>query len=189
MNADTAVSNIRWLIDNWWWTLIRGIAAIAFGVLTFLAPGITIISLTILWGAYAFVDGILALITAFGASNAATSSRWWMGLAGLAGIAAGVLTFIFPPGTAVGLLLFLAAWLVVAGIMQIIGAIRLREVIDNEWTLGLIGLLSVLLGVSLVAFPGSGLLSVAWMIGGFAIAAGVFYIVLAFRLKKLKDHG
>jgi uncharacterized membrane protein HdeD (DUF308 family) len=188
MNASAELSNIRWFIDNWWLTLIRGIVAILFGVMTFIWPGITILSLTILWGAYALVDGVMAIVTAFSSSGAQTSSRWWLGLAGLVGIAAGVLTFLFPIGTSLGLLIFLAAWLVVAGVMQIIGAIRLRKVIDNEWLLGLVGALSILLGISLVAFPGSGLVSVAWMVGTFAIIAGISYIGLSMRLKKLANR-
>lgn len=188
MNARTTAAAINWMIDNWWVTLVRGIIAILFGVLTFIWPGITILSLAILWGAYALVDGVMALVTAFKSGNAETSSRWWMALAGLVGVLAGVLTFMFPLGTALGLLIFLAAWLVVGGVLQIVGAIRLREVIDNEWLLGFVGLLSILLGFSLVAFPIAGLASVAWMIGAFAIVAGVSYIMLSFRLKKLADR-
>jgi uncharacterized membrane protein HdeD (DUF308 family) len=77
---------------------------------------------------------------------------------------------------------------VVSGVLQIVGAIRLREQIDNEWLLGLVGLLSIVLGISLVAFPGSGLVSVAWMIGTFAIIAGISFIGLSMRLKKLADR-
>ncbi len=189
MNALTTASTLRWMIDNWWVTLIRGIAAIIFGVMTFIWPGITILSLTLLWGAYALVDGVTAIWSAIGAQGAETSSRWWMAAAGIIGVLAGILTFMFPLGTSLGLLIFLAAWLIISGVLQIIGAIRLREVIDNEWTLGLVGLLSVLLGISLVAFPIAGLASVAWLIGGFAIAAGIGYIMLSLRLKKVKDHG
>lgn len=188
MNARTTASTIHWLIDNWWFTLIRGIAAIVFGVLTFIAPFITILSLTILWGAFALVDGVLAIMTAYGATKAENSSRWWMAAIGVVAVLAGILTFINPLATSFGLLFFLGAWLIIAGVLQIIGAIRLREVIDNEWTLGLVGLLSILLGISLFVSPGSGLLSVAWLIGGFAIVAGVSYIMLSLRLKKLADR-
>lgn len=188
MTSRDTVSALHWMIENWWFTLIRGIMAILFGVLTFIWPGITIISLAILWGAFALVDGVMALATAWRATSAQSSSRWWMGLAGVIGVLAGLLTFLFPLGTALGLLIFLATWLIVGGVLQIIGAIRLREVIDNEWGLGLIGLLSILLGITLVVFPIAGLASVAWMIGAFAIVAGVSYIMLSLRLKKLADR-
>ncbi len=188
MNARTELSNIHWFIENWWFTLLRGILSILFGIMTFVWPGLTVISLTILWGAYALVDGVMAIVTAFRSSSAATSSRWWLGLAGVVGVLAGLLTFVFPLGTSLGLLIFLSAWLVVSGVLQIVGAIRLREQIDNEWLLGLVGLLSIVLGISLVAFPGSGLVSVAWMIGTFAIIAGISFIGLSMRLKKLADR-
>lgn len=188
MNALTEVSNIRWFIENWWFTLVRGIASIAFGVLTFIWPGITILSLTILWGAFALVDGVMAIATAYRSTSAPSSSRWWLALAGVVGVLAGLLTFIFPLGTSLGLLVFLAAWLIIAGVLQIVGAIRLRAVIDNEWWLGLIGALYILLGLSLVAFPGAGLVSVAWLIGAFAIAAGISFIGLSLRLKKIADR-
>lgn len=188
MNARAELSTIHWFIENWWFTLLRGILSILFGIMTFIWPGLTILSLTILWGAFALVDGVMALTTAYKSTSAPSSNRWWLALAGVVGVLAGLLTFLFPLGTSLGLLIFLAAWLVVAGVLQIIGAIRLREQIDNEWLLGLVGLLSVLLGISLVAFPGSGLVSVAWLIGAFAIIAGVSFIGLAMRLKKLADR-
>lgn len=187
MNAAAEHPNIRWFIDNWWFTLIRGIVAILFGIMTFIWPGITILSLTILWGSFALVDGVMAIATAF-SKTTASSSRWWLGLAGLVGVAAGILTFMAPLATSLGLLVFLAAWLVVSGILQIVGAIRLRKVIDNEWLLATVGALSVLLGLSLVAFPGSGLVSVAWMIGAFAIVAGVSFIGLSLRLKRISER-
>lgn len=188
MNARAEVSALNWLIENWWFTLIRGIAAIAFGVMTFLWPGITILSLTILWGAFALVDGVMAIATAYSATKAENSSRWWMAAIGVVGILAGILTFINPLATSLGLLFFLAAWLIISGVLQIVGAVRLRAVIDNEWTLGLVGLLSIVLGLSLVIAPGPGLLSVAWLIGGFAIVAGVSYILLSLRLKKVAER-
>jgi uncharacterized membrane protein HdeD (DUF308 family) len=182
------ISNLRWLVDNWWLVLLRGIVAILFGVLTFIWPGITVLSLTLLWGAYALVDGVVAIWTAISSKATESSKRWWLALAGVVGVLAGILTMVVPLATALGLLLFLATWLIIAGVLQIVGAIQLRAEIDNEWLLGLTGLLSILLGISLVLFPGSGLLSVSWLIGAFAIAMGVSYIGLAMRLRKVASH-
>ncbi len=181
-------SEIAWLIDSWWLVLLRGIAAILFGVLTFLWPGISVLSLTLLWGAYAFVDGIFGIATAFASKRTEASSRWWMGLVGLLGVLAGLLTFYAPAITTLGLLIYFAAWLISTGVLQIIGAIRLRKVIRDEWLLGLTGVLSILLGVALIAYPLAGALSIAWMIGVFAVAVGVFYIGLSLRLKRVKDQ-
>ncbi|SCW73590.1 Uncharacterized membrane protein HdeD, DUF308 family [Sphingobium faniae] len=179
-------SEIAWLTDNWWLVLLRGIAAILFGVLTFLWPALSLLSIVLLWGAFALVDGIFAIATAFITKRPDTGPRWWMGLVGLLGVAAGLLTFFAPAVTAFGLLTFFALWLIAAGVLQVIGAIRLRQTIDNEWMLALSGLASVILGALLIGYPLVGLISVAWMIGIFALAVGIFYIGLSLRLKKVK---
>jgi uncharacterized membrane protein HdeD (DUF308 family) len=166
----------------WWLILLRGIAAIVFGVLAFMWPGITLVTLVLFWGAFALVDGILALAHAIMGGNA--GSRWWLALIGVTGIAAGILTFASPGAALVVLLAFVAAWAIVLGIFQIIGAIRLRREIDNEWTLGLGGLLSVLFGVVLFVAPAVGILALGWLIGAFAIVFGVLMVMAAFKLKK-----
>src|SRR5688572_30382519 len=116
------------LARYWWLVLLRGIAAIVFGVLSFIWPGITLVTLILFWGAFTLVDGVLSLAHAF--MGGKMGSRWWLALVGVAGIAAGVLTFIWPGITALVLLAFIAAWAIVLGIFQIIGAIRLRKEID-----------------------------------------------------------
>lgn len=180
-------SEIAWLIDNWWLVLLRGIAAMLFGVLTFLWPSLSLLSIVLLWGAFALVDGIFAIATAFITKRPDAGSRWWMGLVGLLGVAAGLLTFFAPAITAFGLLLYFSVWLIATGLLQIIGAIRLRKLIDNEWMLALSGLACVILGALLIGYPLTGLLSVVWMIGIFALVVGIFYIGLSLRLKKAKD--
>ena len=174
------------LADHWWVLLVRGIAAIVFGALTFFWPGITLLTLTLFWGAFALVDGVLALWSAISGRLGPLAPRWWLAIVGVAGIAAGILTFVWPVKTAIILLLFIACWAIVAGVMEIWGAIKLRKEIDNEWLLGLGGLLTVIFGVVLIARPALGALAVAWMIGWFAMLLGVTWIALAFRLKKHK---
>jgi len=114
------------------------------------------------------------------------SSRWWLALVGTAGILAGLLAFVWPVMTAQVLLLFIAGWSIVIGLLQIFGAIRLRHEIEGEWLLILSGLLSVTFGLVLIVQPGAGALAVVWLIGLFSILAGCDYIALAFRLKKHK---
>lgn len=174
------------LADHWWVLLIRGIAAIVFGFLTFLWPGITLFTLTMFWGAFALVDGVLALWSAISGKLGPAAPRWWLAIVGVAGIAAGILTFVWPVKTAIILLLFIACWAIVAGVMEIWGAIKLRKEIENEWLLGLAGLMTVIFGVILIARPMVGALAVAWIIGWFAMLLGVTWIALAFRLKKHK---
>jgi uncharacterized membrane protein HdeD (DUF308 family) len=103
---------------------------------------------------------------------------------GVAGIAAGVLTFIWPGITALVLLIFIAVWAIVLGVMEIYGAIKLREEIDNEWLLIAGGFLSVVFGILLLVWPGAGALALVWLIGAYAIVFGVIYIAFSFRLKK-----
>jgi uncharacterized membrane protein HdeD (DUF308 family) len=173
------------LAQNWWLLLLRGIAAITFGVLAFVWPGITLLTLTILWGAYAISDGIFALSAAIAGAGAQTSSRWWLALVGVCSILAGMLTFFMPGMTAFVLLMFIASWAIIVGMLQVWGAVQLRKEIQNEWLLALSGLLSIAFGVLVITSPGAGALSVVWMIGWFALLAGCIYIGLAFRLKQL----
>ena len=174
------------LAQNWWMLLLRGIAAIIFGVLAFVWPGITLLSLTILWGAYAISDGAFAFAAAIAGKGFDTSARWWLALVGLCGILAGILTFVVPGMTELVLLMYIASWAIVVGVLQVWGAIQLRKEIENEWLLALSGFLSIAVGVLVIAEPGAGALSVVWTIGSFAVLVGCLYTGLAFRLKKFK---
>jgi uncharacterized membrane protein HdeD (DUF308 family) len=177
---------LRELAENWWLLLLRGIAAIAFGVLAFMWPDLTLLTLTYMWGFYAIADGVLALWAAIAGKGGEIAPRWWLAVVGISGILAGLLAFVWPGMTALVLLMFIASWAIVIGVLQIWGAIRLRKEIEGEWLLGLSGLLSVAFGVILFVQPGAGALAVVWMIGWFAILAGCVYIALAFQLKKYK---
>jgi uncharacterized membrane protein HdeD (DUF308 family) len=177
---------LRELAENWWLLLLRGIAAIAFGLLAFSWPGLTLLTLVLMWGIYAIADGILALWAAIAGRGGEMAPRWWLAVVGIAGILAGALAFVWPGMTALVLLMFIASWAIVIGVLQIWGAIRLRKEIEGEWLLGLSGVLSVAFGVIMFAQPGAGALAVVWLIGWFAILAGCVYIGLAFQLKKHK---
>lgn len=171
------------LARNWWLILLRGVLSILFGVLTFLWPGITLIALVLLYGAFAFTDGVLAIAAAI--RGGVPAPRWWLALIGIFGIAAGVLTVLWPQITALVLLLFIAGWAIATGVMQIIGAFRLRKEIEGEWLLIASGALSIAFGVLLAAWPGAGALAMVLVIGAFSILFGVLQIAFAFELKKL----
>lgn len=175
------------LADYWWLLLLRGLAAVAFGVLAFFWPGLTLEVLVLLWGAYTLADGILALWAAVAARGGDTGTRWWLALAGVVGIFAGLVAFFYTGITALVLLMFIAAWAIVIGAILIWGAIELRKVLDDAWLLALDGVLAIAFGVFLVARPGAGALAVVWMIGGFAVVFGIIQIVLAFRLKRFQQ--
>ncbi|HET7010047.1 MAG TPA: HdeD family acid-resistance protein [Anaerolineales bacterium] len=176
MAADT-------LARNWWLFAIRGVLAILFGVLALLWPAITLVVLVLMFGAYVIADGVLAI--ASGLRNRKSEPRWWtLVLEGLAGIALGVVTFLWPETTAVVLVYLIAAWAVVTGVLETVEAIRLRKEIRGEGWLALGGILSVVFGLLLVLFPGAGAISVVWLIGAYAIVFGIVVIVLAFRLRR-----
>jgi uncharacterized membrane protein HdeD (DUF308 family) len=169
------------LAKHWWVLALRGLAAIVFGILAFAWPGITVVSLVILYGAYALVDGVFSIFAAIGGGTPAP--RWWLAVVGIIGILAGLIAFANPVLVGLYLLLFIGIWAIVSGVMEIIGAIRLRKEIDNEWLLILHGVLSVLFGIVMVVEPITAALALIWVIGAYAIAAGVIMIALAFKLK------
>ena len=133
-------------------------------------------------GAYAFADGIFSLWSA-ASGSAHGDDRWLVGLQGVIGLAAGIITLIMPGATAIGLLIAIAAWSLVVGVLQIAAAIKLRKEIEGEFWLGLSGLLSVLFGLFIIARPGEGALAVIWVIGGYALVFGIFLVAFAFRIK------
>ena len=175
------------LSQNWGWIVLRGAAAVIFGLLAFTWPGITLVVLTLFFGAYVLTDGIFALVAAY-RRREGRRPVWPLVLVGLLGVAAGITTFLLPEMTALALLMFIAVWALFIGIFQIVAAIRLRKEIDNEWMLGASGALSVLFGVLMIASPGSGAVAVAWIIGAYSIVFGVLLLALGFRLKKLADR-
>lgn len=170
------------LAKNWWLILLRGIAAVIFGVLTFAWPGVTLLTLVMLYGAFALVDGALALVAAIMGGQPAP--RWWLALVGLLGLVAGLITLALPGITAVILLYCIAFWAIAIGVMQIVGAIRLRKEIDNEWMLIASGVISVLFGLVMILSPGAGALGLLFVIGVYAVIHGIMLITLAFRLRR-----
>lgn len=171
------------LAKNWWVFVIRGVLAILFGVATYVMPALSLAALVMVYGAYALSDGVVAAVAAFSGRRAGDGFPWSVLFIGLAGIAAGITTFMYPGLTALILLYFIAAWHVVRGFTEIAVAIRLRKEIEGEFWLILAGALSVLFGLFLYARPGAGALALLWMIAGFAIVFGVISIALGFKLK------
>jgi uncharacterized membrane protein HdeD (DUF308 family) len=175
------------LAKAWWLLLIRGIAAIVFGILAFAWPGLTLVTLVLFYGAFAMVDGVIALVAAF-TGGAKPVPTWWLVVIGLLGIGAGIATFMMPGITAILLILFMGGWALVHGIFEIIGAIQLRKEIDNEWMLILSGVVSVLFGLIVLIAPGAGALGLVWAIAAYSIVFGISFIALSLRLRNHK-HG
>jgi uncharacterized membrane protein HdeD (DUF308 family) len=173
----------RILWRNWGMLLLRGIVAIAFGILIWLLPGISLAALVLLFGAYSLIDGILGVWVAIAGRK--EHDDWWvLLLGGLFGIVVAVITFIAPGLTAIALLFYIAIWAIATGVLEIVAAIRLRKEIRGEWRLILGGLASVVFGVLLMAHPATGALALLWLIGSFAIVFGVLLLVLAFKARR-----
>jgi uncharacterized membrane protein HdeD (DUF308 family) len=172
---------------NWWVLALQGVTAVLFGILALVWPYQTLLALVILFGAFMLVDGVLTLAGALAWRK--WNQGWWaVALAGVAGMIVGVLTFVWPGMTGLVLLYLIAAWAITTGILEIEAAIELRRVIEGEWLMVLSGILSVVLGVLLVAFPGAGALGLAWLIGIYALVDGLLLIALAFRLRGLQKR-
>lgn len=168
----------------WWVLLIRGIAAILFGlgILFVWSPGAVVQTMTIVFGAYAIVDGVFAII---GGIRNRAHPRWWaVVLEGIISIVAGVGALLFPGLAVLTLLTIIGIWAVATGVMEIIGAIQLRKEIDNEWMLIISGALSVIFGVMLLlGDPLANIVTLLWLFAVLAIGFGVMTVILAFRLR------
>lgn len=173
---------VRSLSQNWWLVVLRGVLAILFGISAFLWPGITWLTLIILFGVYAIVDGLIAIWT--GLSRTRETPRWWTFLLeGLLNIGAGIVALVWPDLASLVLIYILASWAVFTGILEIVAAIRLRNEITNEWFLALGGVLSIGLGILLFLQPVAGSLAIIWMIAGYALVFGILFVILGIRLR------
>ena len=170
------------LAQNWWTLALRGAVAMIFGLIAFFIPQVTLYALTILFGAYALIDGIVSLGAAI---DVGRSGEHWWGLVfeGVAGVLAAVCTLIWPALTLLVLIFIIAAWAVVTGILEIVAAIQLRRHMAGEWLLIVAGAASILFGVLLFAAPGPGAIVLAWWMGAYIFIFGLLMLGLAFRLR------
>jgi len=169
------------LVRNWWALALRGGLAVLFGVAAFAMPGLTVAFLIVLFGAYALIDGVLAIIAGVKAAehHERFGSLLWRGVLG---IAAGLVAFVFPGATAVVLTLIIGVWAIVTGVLEVIAAAHLHRA-HGEWLLIVTGVLSVLFGLLLVVVPAVGILTLVWIIAGYAVIFGLIMLMLAFRLR------
>lgn len=185
-------------LAKWWWTLVvRGVIAIVFGLLAFVAPTFGIAMLVALFAVWALIDGVGSLLA--GMRTRGQDRSWWIEvLEGVVSIAAGVVALLLPGFAAEILVLLIAAWSIVTGVIEIGLAVRLRRALEGEVWLALAGVASILFGALIILFPAAGALSLVWLLGSFAIAFGAFLIMLGWRLRSVdrmaridaaRDHG
>jgi uncharacterized membrane protein HdeD (DUF308 family) len=173
---------LQLLARRWWALALRGAIAVLFGLLTLFIPDVTLISLVLLFGLYAILDGIFDIVSAM----QAPSNHWPLLVEGIVGIVAGIVTFMWPGITAMFLLYLIAFWAILTGVLEIVAGIRLREVMADEMLLILMGVISTLFGILIIIFPGAGALAIIIWIGAYAVVFGIILIVLAFRLRSFR---
>jgi uncharacterized membrane protein HdeD (DUF308 family) len=179
------------LSGNWWAFVLRGVAALIIAVLAFMMPAESLLALTLVFGAFAFADGVFGLVAAI--RNIRKGDKWgWLMFSGILGIATGVIVVVSPFAATLVLAIFLwtsiAVWSIFSGILEIMAAIRLRKEIKGEIWLVLSGLLSVVLGIivtwMLLTRPLESFLALGWLLGFYAAFFGAMMLLLGLRLRR-----
>jgi uncharacterized membrane protein HdeD (DUF308 family) len=169
---------------HWWVLALRGLLALLFGSLALLLPHVTLVFLVVLFGVYAVMDGISSLLTALLASWEKKSHRAFLGAEGAVGLVVGVLTLLWPTLTAAVFFALLVVWALLAGSIMLLNALRLHRTLQGEVVLVLSGLSALAFGMLVLLFPKASILTVAWVIGLYALLAGTMLLVRAFRLRR-----
>jgi uncharacterized membrane protein HdeD (DUF308 family) len=171
----------------WWLVLLRGILAILFGLFALFAPGVALLALVFVFGAYAILDGITAIVV--GVRHRKEEPHWgWYVVQGVVSLIAGIVAFVWPGVTVLAILLVIAIWSIVNGVVQIVESFAMRRRGSSTWGWMLAGgIVSVLFGIVLLAQPGAGLITLLWLVGAFSIVFGVVLVVWALRLRGAVD--
>lgn len=177
------------LKTQWGWMALRGAITIIFGILAFIWPQQALMTLVILFGVFALLDGAATFAFMSRGGRASGGRGWPLFITGIAGLTAGLLTLFWPGVTAVTLLYIIAAWAVVRGIFEVVAAVQLREVMRSSVVLGIAGVLSVVFGIALFAWPAEGLLALVWLVALYALAAGAALLIMAFGLRGVTEQG
>ena len=175
---------VRQMAGSWWVFMLRGVAAIIFGVLVFLLPGLGLVFILAFLGAWMLFDGMGSIYQAVkGGHQTGERSRTWLWIDGIISLAAAAVMLLAPGVSAIGLLIVTAAWFLLSGGARLMLAFRLSSVL-----LGLLGALNIVIGAWMLLRPGPGLLAVIWMVGLEAIIMGAIMIGLGWRLKHIHQN-
>ncbi len=168
---------MRAYVGSWKRLAVPGAAAVLVGLGTLVWPRVTLWALVLLWGAFAFVDGVTALSAAI--SDKRLVDRGWVAFWGVTGIGAGIVTLVWPSMTALALLVVIATWSLLIGGSRIAFAITARKQVPGAGWIALGGVLLVLLSVLLLVNPGAGAIGITWAIGWFVFLFGAQELWLA----------
>jgi uncharacterized membrane protein HdeD (DUF308 family) len=167
-----------------WLFIVRGIVAIAVGILAFVYPAPTLAALIVVFGFYAVFNGVLAIAAGL---EAFARPNWWLVAGGIAGIVIGFYAFSQPNATAEALVVVVGIFAIVTGVAELAVAATVGSIFGNRFLFALSGVVALALGVLLIMAPGAGILSVLWLIGFYAIFAGVMYIAMGYSLGDVAD--
>ncbi len=181
------------IAPKWGWFVLNGVLAVLFGLIALFAPISAIYAMTVIWGAFAFADGMIALVSGIGRARRGEKHWWAFILRGALGIMAAAVVLVMPHVATLALTVFtwtmMAIWSVAIGIAEITAAIRLRREIEGEWLLALSGILSLMLGgaipVLLIANPAASVVAMGYMIGAWALLHGILSVGLGLKLRRL----
>jgi uncharacterized membrane protein HdeD (DUF308 family) len=175
------MATVEFPVRSWWVLLLRGALAILFGVIALVWPGATLVALAVLLGAFVFLSGVAALVE----SLVLRWRRWrLLLLAGLIGVAAGVLILVWPRVTALVLVYAIGAWALAAGVLELVASIRFREGFNREWLLTLVGVVSTLFGLALLIWPRACAVCLVALVAVYAIAGGVALVWFGFHVRR-----
>ena len=167
--------------------LTRGIVSVIIGIIAFVWPGVTISTLVFLFAIYALLDGAMNLYLGL-SRRLGRNPAWGQLLQGVAGILAGLVTFLWPGVTVQLLIFFIGTWAIFNGILQIVAAVRLRKIIRGEWLLAAGGALSIVFGLAVIAQPGAAMVGLSWSLGAYAVVSGLVLIALGIRLRDVTSR-
>jgi uncharacterized membrane protein HdeD (DUF308 family) len=162
--------------------LLRGIIGIVAGVLAIMWPALTIAVLVVLFGAYALADGVANLMMGV---RGEVQRRGAVILQGVIGVAVGIVAFVWPLSAAAVVLMWIAAWAIITGALQLYAAVRYRRQMHHEGLLALSGVLTILFGLALMVRPGVGAVAIAWTLGVYTFVSGIVLVVAGARAKHL----
>jgi uncharacterized membrane protein HdeD (DUF308 family) len=178
--TDKEISRVRWTLG------INGVLSLAFAVVIIVWPGISLEALTIVFGVYAAIAGVVALSAVL--RGFVRQGRGWLALWGLASIAVGVVCFVWTDMSALALLYVIGAYAIAIGIVTIGGAFWLPLRSDDRALLALSGIVGILFGIVMFAEPGDGALVLLALIAAFALVRGAAELVVAIGGKRLMER-
>jgi uncharacterized membrane protein HdeD (DUF308 family) len=180
--VDTNIRSVAKAV--WWLVLLRGIFMALFGIIALVSPGIALLTLIWLFGFYALLDGVTAVVIGFRTRG---EPHWvWTVVQGVISVLAGLIALVWPGATAFALLFVVAFWAILLGIGEIAGAFTSRRSGSSAWGCTLAaGVLNVVFGVVLLLWPASGILALVWLVGIFALIGGVTLVALSFKVRSV----